>query len=255
MLKCNNLLVRPKNKCINNCNLESFYKYQYNSECLDKCPNNTNPNELNICEDKDKNVCTLSVFESNMNLEDLKSNNVELSAKNYIKEFIYTNNHVSQFNNTQYSYLLYKNSECISDLSLDYSIIELGSCYNKIQLYYNTSEKLIISIMNIKNDKNKPVTLYEVFEPKTGSKINIEYICENQTIIIKENIFNYLQSSDFLLIKQNIDIFNLSGSFYTDICYHFESPNRKDVPLKVRILSFYPNISLCDEGCIYKGVD
>jgi hypothetical protein len=50
VLQCpfdNNLLVRPKNKCINNCNLESFYKYQYNSECLDKCPNNTIPNELN----------------------------------------------------------------------------------------------------------------------------------------------------------------------------------------------------------------
>ena len=62
--------------------------------------------------------------------------------------------------------------------------------------------------------------------------------------------------SILFLTGQNIDIFNLSGGFYTDICYHFESPNGKDIPLKDRIKEFYPNISLCnDPGCIIKGVN
>ena len=251
----NNLLVRPKTKCINNCNNDTIYKYQYNSECLEICPDNTNPNEFNICEDKDRNICTLSIFKLDLNLEELKSSNIELSVSNYVKEYLYTNNHISQFDNEFFSYILFKNSKCIDELSLNFSTIDLGSCYNKIQSFYNTTEELIISIMNIKSDKNKPVTLYEVFEPKNGNKIDIEKLCENQAIIIKESIYNYLESSKILISSQNIDIFNLSGAFYTDICYHFESLNGKDVPLKDRILSFYPNISLCDDGCTYKGVD
>ena len=251
----NSLLVRPKTKCINNCNNDTIYKYQYNSECLEICPDNTNPNEFNICEDKDRNICTLSIFKLDLNLEELKSSNIELSVSNYVKEYLYTNNHISQFDNEFFSYILFKNSKCIDELSLNFSTIDLGSCYNKIQSFYNTTEELIISIMNIKSNENKPVTLYEVFEPKNGNKINIEKICENQAIIIKESIYYYLESSKILISRQNIDIFNLSGEFYTDICYHFKSLNGKDVPLKDRILSFYPNISLCDDGCIYKGVD
>ena len=250
----NNLLIRPKSKCINNCSIDySIYIYQYNSECLAICPDNTIPNEFNICEDQNINSCTLSVFNSDLNLNEIKTTNIELSASNYAKEYSYTDNHISQFNNELYSYILFKNTECIDELSLNFSTIDLGSCYNKIQSHYNITDNLIISIMNIKMDENKPVTLYEVFHPKTGNKINIENICENQNIIIKESIFNYLKSSKDFITEQNIDIFNISGSFYSDICYHFESPNGKDVPLKDRILSFYPNISLCDDGCNYKG--
>ena len=236
--------------------MDSFYIYQYNSECFEICPINTDSNEFNICEDKNINICSLSEFELDLNIKDLNSNNIKLCASNYAKEYSYTNNHISKYDNEIYSYILYKNSTCIDELSLDFSIIDLGSCYKKIQLYYDTTEELIISIMNVKNNnKNKPVTLYEVFEPKLGKKVDIEKICGNQSIIIKESIFKYLSSSKNLITEQNIDIFNLSGSFYTDICYHFDSPNGKDVPLKDRIISFYPNISYCDVGCIYKGFD
>ena len=251
----NNLLIRPKNKCINNCMLDSNYKYQYNSECLKKCPNNTFSNELNICEDNNTDICSLSIFNLDLKIQEMKSDDIELSSINYAKEFSYTNNHISQYNNELYSYILFKNSDCIDKLSLNFSTIDFGSCYEKIQSYYNTTDKLIISLMKVKNDMTKPKILYEVFEPKEGNKINIENICKDQIVTIKESIMNYLISSKSLIIEQNIDIFNLSGSFYTDICYHFESPNKKDVPLKDRISSFYPNISLCDSGCIYKGIN
>ena len=140
---------------------------------------------------------------------------------------------------------------------MNFSSIDFGSCYKNIQSYYNTTDELIISNMNLKSKQNKPVTLYEVFEPKNGKKIDVESICPNHTILINENILNYLYNkfSKNLLLEQKIDIFNLSGPFYTDICYHFESPVKKDIPLKDRITSFYPNISLCDNGCLYKGVN
>ena len=250
-----NLLVRTKSKCINNCNDDLIYKYQYNSECLQNCPDNTFPNEFKICEDNNINICSLSNFESDLSLDEIKTNNIELSAINYAKEYSYTNNHISQFNNKFYSYILYKNSDCIDKLSLNFSTIDFGSCYNKIKSYYNITNELIISITNVKSEVNKPVTLYEIFNPETGNKINIESICENQTIIIKENLLNYLKPSKLFILEQNIDIFDLNGSFYKDICFHFESPNGKDVPLRDRILSFFPNITLCDNGCDYQGFD
>lgn len=62
-------------------------------------------------------------------------------------------------------------------------------------------------------------------------------------------------NSILFLTKQDIDIFNSSDEFYTDICYHFESPNGKDVPLADRIHTFYPNITLCEPSCVSKGVN
>ena len=62
-------------------------------------------------------------------------------------------------------------------------------------------------------------------------------------------------SSIYFLTNQDIDIFNSSDEFYTDICYHFESPNGKDVPLADRIHSFYPNVTLCESNCVIKGVN
>ena len=57
------------------------------------------------------------------------------------------------------------------------------------------------------------------------------------------------------LTQQNIDIFNLSNEFYTDICYHFDSPNGKDVPFQDRIHIYYPNLTLCELGCVTQGVN
>ena len=178
---------------------DSFYIYQYNSECLEKCPINTIKNELNICIDGNINRCSLSNFDLDINLKGIGTNNIELSAINYAIEFSYTNNHISQFDNELYSYILFKNSTCINELKLDFSTIDFGSCYNDIQSYYNTTDELI----------NKPVTLYEVFNSKTGKKINIESICPNQTILINENILNYLYNkySKDLYSEQKIDIF------------------------------------------------
>ena len=249
------LLIRDKKKCVSNCKMDFTYQYQYNSECLKKCPENTNFNEFNICEDNDINTCSLSTFKIDLNIQDIKVDNIELSAINFANEYSYTYNHISQFENDYYSFILYKNSECINKLDLNFSIINFRSCYDKIQSFIGTNKSLIISIINIKNINNKPVTIYEIFDPKTGNQINAENICQDDNIIITENLIDYLKNSKYLLTTQKIDIFNLSGSFYTDICYHFESPNKKDVPLKDRILSFYPNISLCDKGCIYKGVN
>ena len=53
----------------------------------------------------------------------------------------------------------------------------------------------------------------------------------------------------------NGTISNLSDVFYNDLCVSFKSPNGKDVPLKERILIFFPNITLCENNCNNIGVN
>jgi hypothetical protein len=57
------------------------------------------------------------------------------------------------------------------------------------------------------------------------------------------------------MAEQNIDIFDLSSDFYTDICFHYNSPIDKDITLKDRITLFFPNITLCENGCQIKGMN
>ena len=75
---------------------------------------------------------------------------------------------------------------------------------------------------------------------------------------MKENVLT-IPGVDPSLVQfcadQDINVFNISDKFYTDICKNYKSPNNKDIPLKLRLQLFFPNISLCDKGCISKGVD
>ena len=57
------------------------------------------------------------------------------------------------------------------------------------------------------------------------------------------------------LTSQGINIFDINHPFYTDICYDFENPLKKDIPLNDRVKDIFPNASLCDEGCQYKGIN
>ena len=57
------------------------------------------------------------------------------------------------------------------------------------------------------------------------------------------------------LIKQGINIFNSSDEFYTNLCYDYTYETDKDIALKDRLTLFYPNISLCDQGCTQTSVN
>ena len=57
------------------------------------------------------------------------------------------------------------------------------------------------------------------------------------------------------LTDQGINIFDLDDPFYTDLCYDFDNPNDRDIPLSKRIETVYPDVSLCDEGCQMNGID
>ena len=259
-----NLLIKEKGKCIDNCRKDNIYKYQYNGKCLEICPNDTiYDNNDYICKDIILNKCKLSEDKFTSLSENITENDIELLVKNFAKEYGYTTNHVSIFKNNIYSITLYKNGDCISELSLEVPEVDFGECYEKIQNDYKTNNDLIIAIItkNIEGINYPKMVYYSMYEPTIGKKIKTDDICQDDIIIVQENLYLKLDNIEkdidslIYLTEQNIDIFNISNEFYNDICYHFNSPVSKDTSLKDRILFYYPNITLCEDGCQIKGVN
>ena len=257
-----NLYIRGLRKCTDNCKNEGKYQFQYGGECLERCPENTSPNDKNICIDNNIDSCSKS--ENDIDLQEfLTSGGVDINAKNYAKEFGYTTNHVSFYFNSVYFILLYKELNCIEELSIKMPKFDFGECYSKVIECLNppTNDKIIIALVEKANGQKKSTTSFSFYHPETGEKLDVDNICKDEDVIVKESVLSQLNNSEinleslFYLTEQNINIFNLSDEFYTDICYHFDSPNGKDIPLQDRIKSFYPNITLCDTGYISKGVN
>jgi hypothetical protein len=165
--QCNDvarLYIKEKNKCINNCSLDDTFIYQYNGECVNKCPDTT---ELinNTCIIKNNELCSIKLNEYNLE-ENLTDENIDLLAKTYASEYTYTNNHISIFKHELYSISLYKNEECIIKLKLTIPQIDFGDCYNKIKDKYDIKGDLLVLIIE-KYYKGKSLILYSFYHPIT----------------------------------------------------------------------------------------
>ena len=268
-----NKFIKDKNKCINDCKKDNTYKYLYNGICLEKCPENTF-NDNFLCKEINYKKCTVS--QKDVRIKNYKEEGgINAIIKSYIDEFFYTSKHISLFKNNKFNIIIYKDKSCFDELIKEnnennslkkinifsgLSAIDFGNCYDKVKNYYNIEDKLIIAIME-NFELINPFSSYSFYNPITGEKLDAQNICKDENIVIKENIKFLLEynnskyNSLLYLIGQNINVFDINDAFYTDICFHYDSPNKKDITLKDRILSFFPNISLCDPGCEKKGIN
>ena len=251
------LIVREKNKCVNICSNDDTHKYQYNGECLSSCPINTQVKSFNICQLIDINNCSMNDYLLNLD-KNINQENVKLATKNYANEFHYTINHISRFLSQNFTMILYKNSSCVDKLNLNTTKIEYDSCIQQLKKDNNIEEnkELIIVVIDILSGEN-PITSFGFFDSDTGEKLDASKSCNDKNVMMYEDILNILNdpSALNLLQSQKINIFDLNDNFYKDICFHFESPNGKDATLQDRIKTFYPNVTLCDEGCKNKGIN
>ena len=233
-----NILIKSLSKCTNDCKNEGEYKFQYNGECLKNCPSDTEFNdENNMCQIINKDKCSYTLFELFLD-NDIQKNNIEKIAKDYMKEYYYTNNHISNYISNQFSIIIYKNSECIQKLKLSLPTIDFGECYKKVQDYYTIKEDLIIGVIDSYANKNNassnnPETTYAFFDPVTGINLNASEICKDIKIKMEENILSIVDDNKNILFfaNQNVNIFNISNEFYTDRCFYFESCLSKYYPL------------------------
>ena len=251
-------IIKDKKSCIDDCKKDSEYKYLYNGNCLKNCPSDTDKDETNYICKVNPDQCTFG--ENELNLENNNLQIIETLVKTYLSEFTYTDKHISQHKNENYTITIYKTASCIKELNLGVPDIDFRECYTKVQEAYNINTDLVIVIVE-RLEINNPLTFYSFYHPVSGEKLDANKICANDIITVKENLNALLNENSAYyeaqkdLTEQGINIFDKNDPFYTDICYDFDNPLKKDIPLNDRIKIFYPDVELCDEGCSYEGIN
>ena len=250
-------VIKEKKSCIYDCKKDNEYKYLYNGQCLKTCPSDTTNNSF-VCTER-PNKAYLGVNDLYIGeKDDLKI--VNNLVNTYISEFSYTNNHATLYDNEFYNILLYRNPRIIDDLSLKMSKVNFQDCYTKVKNTYNIREDLVITVVENKNTNN-PSSSYSFFHPKSGEKLDAENICKDEVIVVKENLTTILNGNDTKyelqssLTSQGINIFDMNDPFYTDLCFDYENPKDRDMPLSDRVTNVFPNVTLCNDGCQMDGIN
>ena len=138
--------------------------------------------------------------------------------------------------------------------------IDFQNCSKNVKDKYNIEGNLLNSVIE-KKDKRNHQTFYQFFHPISGELLEMEDSCQNESIIMKENLTSLLNANNtnfnlqMSLADQGINIFDLNDPFYKDICYDFDNPNKRDIALRDRVKEVYPNAILCEEGCRNQGIN
>ena len=247
-------VIEDLNKCVRDCKLEKDYRFQYNGECLKSCPDNTHPNQLNVCIDDNVDKCYFTKKFMKIDGKLLNNYIINNMIKRFIEEFSYTYNHFSQFVTQNYSILFYKNKSCLSLFHSNYTKIEFEGCIQKIKELYNIPSPLVCIFDRI-NQYNGLSTSIFFFHSITGEILNTQF-CNNMAYKLNKNITNIHNDENYRqFIEHNIDIYDLNNEFYNSLCNNYNKIFKVDLILNNRILNYYPNITICDLNCIYKSTN
>ena len=109
---------------------------------------------------------TLKNFEDNGGLDTLVSN--------YYQEFYYTDRHVSLYNSSQYDILIYIQKNCLTELNLNFPVVDFGNCYSKVQTQSGLeNQNLIVVILKKIDEKTgRSSSSYSLYNPKDGTKLD-----------------------------------------------------------------------------------
>ena len=135
------------------------------------------------------------------------------------------------------------------------SIIDFGECEAILKKIYDIDYLLILKIDTKLNNYNT-ILNYEIYNPNTKEKLNLS-LCDDIKINIKTNYFPSQESLNKIikLNESGYDLYNINNSFYNELCSPFTTDNGTDILLSDRIIDYYENVSLCENGCNYKQYD
>ena len=295
LISCNGNLPNYKYKLnkdgcfIENCLLTS-YKYEFQENCYEICPNNSkqreNSKELEgfeldeiyfckpICNETfpfeiintqecvqncdinsiiDKSCIVNNQEKGNAIIFDALLKNVEVifTSKDYNTSYIENgNNEIIKFNNLKVTLTTTKNQNKNEKYSNE-TTINLGECERIIKEAYNISYDEILFMKKI------DVIEEGMIIPKTEFDV---YYKINGINLIKLNL-SYCRNIKIdisipIKIEDNIDKYNSSSGYYNDICYISTSDESFDIPLKDRKEEFMNNNrTVCQENCFFSEYD
>ena len=150
-----------------------------------------------------------------------------------------------------------------SSLSSSLTYINFDKCESELRAHYRIDKSKYITLLQLEISNTNPHILinkveYQAYDDNKNL-LNLalcENLNDNVTIVygIKKSLsINTTLISSFKNDK-NIDLFNITESFFTDLCYAY-SEEGNDITLDDRITYFYQNYSLCEKGCTYKEMN
>ena len=256
----NNTFITPDGNCVISC-LQGTYQFSYNNSCLYSCPQNY---EIN-----DNNKCILK-----SSFEDIAINDFKNVMRNEIISFVNSNS-TKVINGTNFKAVVLTSDKMNPEdqLKKGISAIDLGNCTQEIKDHYNISEEenLIILNMETRNDQSQKNessnnidtkssnlnknTQLEIYDSR-GRILDIS-VCKEDLKVMKYigDVEELNIESAMSLSEQGIDVFNAADSFFNDICYPYDNPDGQDIILNDRRNDIFQNISFCQDGCTYAGMN
>ena len=80
--------------------------------------------------------------------------------------------HLAEYKKKDYIIMIYKYSNCFTELPLKMASIEFGDCCDKLRQYYNIDSEVIMALEenNIIRYQNNPMNMntFFLFKPKIG---------------------------------------------------------------------------------------
>ena len=217
---------------------------------------------FNICPIWNISHCSLKKYERFKSLSKKDFN--DLLSKAYIYSNIKNDVNIIIPEEEKKIYFHLTNNKSPSPNNISY--IDLREYNEEIKSKYG--QNLLIIKADIKrSDTQSTQVEYQFFNPSDlNEKIDLEKIISSNNkrrltiddnIKVKVNIdlpINWtktqLENINYLS-AQNINAFDSSSKFYTDNCYQFTSSKGNDAFLEERKKIYYPDITLCEEGCIF----
>ena len=276
-----NKLISNLSKCIDKCEKEDNYKYEYKNRCFNDCPegtmrnNNTLDNDKKyfckpICsmeepfeiiqeqkcvkycttEDLNNNICILNFIDDNQD-----NSNKDILINNFEKYFTsddYNTTKIEKgedeiYQEETFTITFTSSENQKNNINNNMTRIDLGQCEIELRNFYNLSDDKVLFMrkIDIKMPGMKiPKIIFDVYCKLNDTnliKLNIS-ICDNSRVEISIPI----------KITENLDKLNSSSGYFNDICYITTSESGTDISLEDRKKDFIEgNKTICQEDCYF----
>ena len=254
--------------CLDECYYDDTYIYEFDNECYEECPDGYTPNSEYKCE----KTCLLIInFITKIDKEcvyifnssSFYLGNYELINPNDNLKLFIAEETINDIKNGTLDFLL---ENVTNEVKADYivrghnEIYQITSSYNQNNKEYNNISKLYLGdcegilkdFYGIKENEtliifkldifvegiNIPIIKYEVFNPNTKEKLELNKCNKIKTSVpvsIDENeLFKYDPESDY----------------YNDICFPYTTEKETDIVLFDRKNEYNnKNLALCEKNC------
>jgi len=251
--------------------LAPFY-YTHSNECVESCPL-----ELllyqgckisNLPYGLNKIINIVKLYFSQGMIDTLSKsfsltnymNLYSIAAQLSVYSLFSTNIFFRDLETTEFQSLTDDNVTFINENNFKETEINLGDCEKKLKKYYNIPDDNKLTIIKLdfkKNDSSINNVQYEVFNSKNRSQRLDLSICNEEKIIVKNQLDPKLSVNKVAIILNNsqYNSFDSEDEIYNNECVVFTSEEKTDVVPKDRFDDYYFKNKICQNGCELKDLD